>query len=103
MKIGIMTWLHNGNYGTVLQAYALQKHLRAEGYDVQSIDFSPTIVEKVKNLIKSKNSMTLFSEKFEAMLTKRKANADKLAIKEKKFDEFLNSQFNLTEPFYNPE
>lgn len=103
MKIGIMTWLHNGNYGTVLQAYALQRYLRAEGYDVQSIDFSPTIVEKVKNLIKSKNSMTLFSEKFEAMLTKRKANADKLTIKEKKFDDFLNSQFNLTEPFYKPE
>ncbi len=103
MKIGIMTWLHNGNYGTVLQAYALQKHLRAEGYDVQSIDFSPTIVEKVKNLIKSKNSMTLFSEKFEAMLTKRKANSAKLAVKERKFNEFLNSQFNLTKPFYKPE
>ena len=76
MKIGIMTWLHNGNYGTVLQAYALQHYLRSEGYDVQNIDFSPTVVEKVKNLIKSKNSFTLFSEKFEAMLTRKKADQE---------------------------
>lgn len=26
-KIGIMTWFKHNNYGTVLQAYALQKKL----------------------------------------------------------------------------
>lgn len=103
LKIGIMTWLHNGNYGTVLQAYALQHYLRSEGYDVQNIDFSPTVVEKVKNLIKSKNSFTLFSEKFEAMLTRKKADQDKLRIKEDKFNEFLSSKFMLTKPFYKAD
>lgn len=98
-----MTWLHNGNYGTVLQAYALQHYLRSEGYDVQNIDFSPTVVEKVKNLIKSKNSFTLFSEKFEAMLTRKKADQDKLRIKEDKFNEFLSSKFMLTKPFYKAD
>lgn len=95
-----MTWLHNGNYGTVLQAYALQHYLRSEGYEVQNIDFSPTILEKVKNLIKSKNSFTLFSEKFESMLTKRKADEEKLRVKENKFNEFLSSKFILTKSFY---
>ena len=33
-KISILTWLHNGNYGTLLRAFALQRYLRNEGSDV---------------------------------------------------------------------
>ena len=55
MKIAILTWLHNGNYGTVLQAYALQRYLRDQGFEVNNIDLNPTVVQKVKNLIKQRN------------------------------------------------
>ena len=48
MKIAILTWLHNGNYGTLLQAYALQSFLKGEGYEVSNIDFKPSTIEKVK-------------------------------------------------------
>ena len=37
-RIGIMTFLHNDNYGSSLQAYALQRVIRTLGYDCEHID-----------------------------------------------------------------
>ena len=62
MKIAILTWLYNGNYGTLLQAYALQSFLKREGYDVSNINYKPSAIEKAKNLIKCHNSFSLFKE-----------------------------------------
>lgn len=97
MKISILTWLHNGNYGTVLQAYALQKYLRNKGYNVNNIDLHPSVIEKTKNLIKQRNPLNLFLEKFEDMLN-RKACPDKngLVRKNQRIDEFLETNFILT-------
>ncbi len=39
MKIGILTFLEQQNYGGVLQAYALQHALSKTGYDVEAIRF----------------------------------------------------------------
>ena len=44
MKIGIITWFKYENYGTALQAIALQKYLRTRGFDVELINY--TIEEK---------------------------------------------------------
>ena len=33
MKISLVTWLGNGNYGTALQSYALYQKLKLLGYD----------------------------------------------------------------------
>lgn len=41
MKIGIITWFGGPNYGTNLQAIALQRYLRNCGYHVEIINFSP--------------------------------------------------------------
>lgn len=41
MKIGILTFHHVDNYGAMLQAYALQRFLRDQGYDVETIDYRP--------------------------------------------------------------
>lgn len=72
MKIAILTWLHNGNYGTLLQAYALQRFLKREGYDVSNINYKPSTIEKAKNLIKCHNSFSLFKEKFDGYLSKNR-------------------------------
>ena len=40
-RIGIMTFLHNGNYGSSLQAYALQRVIRNMGHDCEHIDYRP--------------------------------------------------------------
>lgn len=41
MKIGIITWFHYENYGTALQAVALQHWLRSKGFDVELIKYIP--------------------------------------------------------------
>ena len=32
-KVGVITFLHNDNYGSSLQAYALQRTIRDMGHD----------------------------------------------------------------------
>lgn len=39
MKIGIITWFRGSNYGTNLQAIALQQYLRKEGHAVRIINY----------------------------------------------------------------
>lgn len=44
MKIGILTyWTSSDNYGQQLQCFALQTHLRNQGYDAFLIKYMPTI------------------------------------------------------------
>ena len=38
MRIGIITWFTGPNYGTNLQAIALQYYLRKQGYEVELIN-----------------------------------------------------------------
>ena len=38
MKVLIITWMKYNNYGTVLQAYALQKKIKLLGYDAKTLD-----------------------------------------------------------------
>ena len=54
-RIGIMTFLHNDNYGSSLQAYALQRVIRTLGYDCEHIDYRPDRAEKIRNLLGSGN------------------------------------------------
>lgn len=99
-KIAILTWLHNGNYGTVLQAYALQKFLRNEGYNVQNIDLLPTVVQKFLNLIKQGNPPYLFLEKLEGYLARRACpNPISLKVRDGKFNNFLKENLNLTKRY----
>lgn len=58
-RVGIMTFLHNDNYGSILQAYALQRAVRSLGYDAEDIDYAPCKVEKLRNLLTSGNSPRL--------------------------------------------
>lgn len=100
MNIAILTWLHNGNYGSILQAYALQQYLRNKGLNVQNIDLHPSIIEKFKNMIQQRNPLFIFKDKWIA-LEARKSCKDKKALLEKtdKFNSFLNSNFNLTRKY----
>lgn len=103
MKVAILTWLYNQNYGTLLQAYALQRFLKNEGYAVNNINFKPSTVEKLKNLIKSKNSFTLFKEKFDFYLSKKVGNPEIKAKKSERFESFLKNNFSLTKEYSKAE
>ena len=104
MKIGILTWLHNGNYGSILQAYALQKALRNQGYQTENIDYAPSNVKKVENLIKNKNSLKLFLEKWDAYCAKKVAGSPReLSEKQKKFEDFRENYINITRRYSSPK
>lgn len=58
-RIGVMTFLHNDNYGSTLQAWALQQVLLDMDYDAEHIDYAPDQAEKLRNLLRSGNSPRL--------------------------------------------
>ena len=44
MKLAILTWVSGtSNYGSVLQAYALQEYLAMQGFDVTVLNYKPTM------------------------------------------------------------
>ena len=61
-RIGMMTFLHNDNYGSILQAWALQRTLQDMGFDAVHIDYAPSRQEKIRNLLVSGNSPKLILE-----------------------------------------
>ncbi len=60
--VGILTFLRNNNYGSTLQAYALQRTLREMGVDCEHVDYQPDPREKIFNLLRSGNSLRLILE-----------------------------------------
>ena len=56
MKIGVITWFHYENYGTILQAAALQEYLK-------SIDTEPALIEIPFYQIDSRQIKANFSER----------------------------------------
>ena len=61
-RAGILTFLHNGNYGSSLQAYALQRVIREMGYDCEHLDYKPDRGEKIRNMLRCGNSPKLLLE-----------------------------------------
>lgn len=70
-KIAKLTWLHNGNFGSVLQAVALHRYLVEQGYDVTDLDYNASLSEKLKNWFINKNSPKLFLRKYEEAKRKK--------------------------------
>ena len=60
--IGIITFLHNDNFGSALQAYALQRTVRELGFECIHLDYRPDRTEKIRNLLTSGNSPKLVLE-----------------------------------------
>lgn len=71
IRAGVMTFVHNENYGSLLQAWALQTALKDLECDAEIIDYRPSRQEKIRNLITSGNSPRLILEG----LRKRQANS----------------------------
>lgn len=93
-RVGIMTFLHNGNFGSSLQAYALQYVIRKLGYACEHIDYRPDILEKTANLIRCGNSPRLLLDG----LKKRKVRDEQAGMQKKyrKIDEFYRRKMELS-------
>ena len=101
MRIGIMTFLHNSNYGSSLQAYALQRVLREMGHDAEHLDYQPDRNEKIRNLIASGNNPKLILEG----IRKRNVQSDQAGARAKKdaISAFYAREMRLSAPCRNRE
>lgn len=90
-KIGIMTWFKHNNYGTVLQAYALQKKINSLGNEAEIINYSTRIrktmfYEMNFHFIIKKLSNEFFHQKYH----QNNSNTKKL------FNDFRNNYLNIS-------
>lgn len=84
MKIGIITWHNMQNYGSMLQAYALQKVLEQRGHIVKVIDYRNFVPSRLKARIFNSSKLT---KKIKILATKGKW---------KHFLKFQNKYLKLT-------
>ena len=77
--IGIITFLHNDNFGSALQAYALQRTVRELGYECIHLDYHPDRIEKIRNMLMSGNSPKLILDG----IRKREVRADQNGARRK--------------------
>ncbi len=89
-RIGVMTFLHNDNYGSILQAWALQQTLLDLGFDASHIDYAPSKKEKLRNLLLSGNSPKLILEGMRKKSATGKMHGG--------FDEFRKTNIRTTAP-----
>lgn len=100
MKIGIITFHSAHNYGAVLQAFALKEYLSKKGHDVHVINYKIKEIENVYKLIKfkkSKNKIVNVCKKGVKTLKLHLFERKRL-YRRRKFEEFINTQLNVTEP-----
>ena len=102
MKLGIITWFNYENYGTKLQAVALQYYLRQQGYDAELIDF---VVNDSTNKVKHQNPPFLkriygrISYDLKKIAFKKYASS--FEERSKKFNSFIVEHCCLSRPIYS--
>ena len=97
--IGIITFLHNDNYGSTLQAYALQRTVRELGYECMHLDYRPDRAEKIRNLLTSGNSLKLVLEG----IRKREVRSDQAGARRKSelIPAFYQTHMKMSAPCRN--
>ncbi len=98
-RIGVLTFLHNGNYGSSLQAYALQRVIREMGHECEHIDYRPDTAEKVRNMIRSGNHPRLLLDGRK----KRNVQASQTGMREKlqRIEGFYGRRMKLSPACWN--
>lgn len=93
-RVGMITFLHNDNYGSTLQAWALQKAVLDLGYQVEHIDYKPSQAEKIRNLLLSGNSPKLILEGLQKKAVK--ASNQGARSKSASFADFYRENMHLS-------
>lgn len=100
MRIGIITWFTGPNYGTNLQAIALQYYLRKQGYEVELVNCE---VESkyAKNRRTFWERVAFQPEKYAEKFARRVFFKDKIAIRNKKLANAIQKNCVLTKKCEN--
>ena len=97
MKLAVMTWYHYRNYGTALQAAAMQAVLRDMGHDPQLIQYRPCGYFRTL----PDYSIPEFRRRIHNKLTRTsepELRRFKSELRDRAFDAFLEKNIKFTEP-----
>lgn len=95
MRIGIITWFAGSNYGTNLQAIALQYYLRKQGYEVELVNCEVQS-EYNKNRRNFIERIEFFPEKWAEKFARRVFFKKQRAIRDKKLEKSIQKNCILT-------
>ena len=102
MKIGIITFHASFNYGSMLQAWALQTYLQQQGHDVRIVNYrshvqrqtyhKPLDFNNVENSLSSCKRLLLYPSSIRPLFKKWQL-----------FDDFLHHELHLTKEYHTAE
>lgn len=103
-KVGIITW-YWGNYGSILQAYAIQNAIASLGYDCEIIQHH--VNGNIKTQLKYrlahlglKKTIGYYSNKLRVKLENPKNNS-RLKLRDNAFNDFIKNNLILSAESYN--
>lgn len=102
-KVGIVTW-YWGNYGSILQAYALQQTVESLGYDCDVIKHHVTENRRkqIKYRVKHNGVLNTIRYYFSQWISKLAGHKDKERNKRiSTLDAFVNKKLKLSEKKYD--
>lgn len=102
-SVGIITLHRTTNYGSVLQAYALQEKIRSLGYETKIIDYRPSRYTMFSMLKGLKNKTELLKKNPFARTAVRIIIFPSYILRFKTFKKFVNKYMDLTEESYIEE
>ena len=94
-KVGILTFHASHNYGSCLQAYALQNTVKSLGMDVEIINFRTERQKELYAVITKKKGLMRFLKNATHMLFYRGFKA-----KHSLFERFIHEEYNLSQKEY---
>lgn len=96
-----VTWFY-GNYGSILQAFALQKILNKIGVENEIVNYIPNNIEKIKFFLLNSSRWTVLKDKIESRkINKYILTKEERIKKEQIFKSFNNSYLNFTKKYSN--
>lgn len=94
-KIGIITYHRAYNYGSALQAYALNKYLRKRGFLVETIDFRTERQDKLYEIFESNKNIMCIARNMQSLIYYKKLKTHK-----KSFEKFWSNYIAITSNSY---
>lgn len=95
MKVAIMTWVRNYNYGTSLQAFALSKYIKSLGHEPIIIDYRG--FKEIRHRQSYANNIRFLIDKITKKVDKKLGHMNIYNENISVFENFVNSELNITE------
>lgn len=96
-KIGIITFHAAYNFGSVLQAYALQEYLRKKGFEVEIINYRMKEQKNCYKMFRTDYGVKIFLNDTLGIFY-----LNKKIERKKSFEQFINNYLVLTQEFADP-